>query len=671
MSTDVVVTGLGVWTALGTDPESFFDALCAGESGVGAVGDGMGPYPGKGPVVAIEGGPHRSSALALHAVRQALGGLDPADVDGPIAVVGASTSGDMVVGEVAYEAVLNGAEPGPDFVWAQLCDRPTEIVARELGLTGPRTSVSTACSSGAAAVGIAAWWIRTGRVRMAVAFGTDALCRLTVHGFGALGAVSPERCRPFDPDRTGLSLGEGAGALLLEDAAHAAARGARVRGRITGYGSATDAHHMTAPHPEGRGARQAVADALAEAGNPDLGWWCAHGTSTPLNDAMEVGVIGDVAADVPASSIKGAVGHTLGAAGAVELVATVLGLEQGRIPPNTGQQTSGWPHLDLPTEARSVDMDAAISVNFAFGGHNAAVVVQGGEPSTEAPEHRPDRTGRILDAEVAVPGGLSGLLAALEASEARPDDVETPKRPASIPAGKWRRMSRLARILACTVIPLMERHPDLDWSRMPMVHGTAMGEVVPSSAFLDRMFLEGPDRGSPTSFQNSVYNATSAHLSLVFDLRGPMETLSSGMATGLVALSRAMEWAERLNRPVLVVVGDDRNDTTLKAFHVVEGRPGETLIAVLVGPAGMGPLPGAVVEIPAVAVSDGPPTAGPVFGRRVALPYERGFAPVDGAIAVEDAVGLNCANGLLALLAGAPVVCEQDDALVVTARRDR
>ena len=667
MANDVVVTGLGVWTALGADPATFFDALCAGASGVGVAVEGSpagrGPFPGKGPVAAIPGGPHRSSDLALHAVRQALEGADPCTFAGPIGVVGASTSGDMVLGEVAYEAVLQGGAVTDDYVWAQLCDLPAMVVARELGLTGPRTSVSTACSSGAAAVGIAAWWIHTGRVKVAVAFGTDALCRLTVHGFGALGAVSSDRCRPFDPDRTGLSLGEGAGALLLEDAAHAVARGARIRGRIVGYGNATDAHHMTAPHPEGRGARQAVAAALAEAGSDRIDWWCAHGTSTPLNDQMEAGVIAAVAPKTPASSIKGAIGHTLGAAGAIELVATVLGLEQGRIPPNTGQQSSGWPALDLPTQTREAELQSAISVNFAFGGHNAAVVVdRATAPQTQQPPSlRVERSGRLLDAEVTVPGGAEGVLGDLEAGVPRPDDLETPSRPASIPAGRWRRMSRLSRLLAVTLLPLMERNPDLDWSTIPMVHGTMLGEVVPSSAFLDRMFLEGPDRGSPTSFQNSVYNATSAHLSLVFGMQGPMETLSSGMATGLVALSRGIEWAERHGGPVLVIVGDDRNPTILRAFEGI-GRAGESVAAVLVAPES--------AEGPVLTVVDGAPDAGAsAWGRAAALPYERGFTPHPGVRPIEQSVGLNCANGLLTLLSGAACVVDQDDALVLTAHR--
>jgi 3-oxoacyl-[acyl-carrier-protein] synthase II len=361
--TDVWITGVGCVCALGADPDAFFDALCAGRSAI----DGLGPFPGKGPVAAIPGGPHLTSELAEQAIRQALGGLDPAS----LALVGATTSGDMVRGEVEYRRRLEGEPPGPEFLWAQLCDRPAEIVARRLGFSGPRTSVSTACSSGAVAVGLAADQVASGRVQAAVAFGADALCGMTVHGFGALGAISPEPCRPFDLNRTGLSLGEGAAALLVESAEHARARGATPLARLAGWGTATDAHHMTAPDPEGRGARAAI----RRAGTSGVGWICAHGTATPLNDAMEAFALTAELPGVPVSSLKGAIGHTLGAAGAIELVAAVLAVVRGRVPPNTGCRESGF-DLDLVREVRAIDLRAALSVNFAFGGHNAAVRVE-------------------------------------------------------------------------------------------------------------------------------------------------------------------------------------------------------------------------------------------------------------------------------------------------------
>lgn len=358
----LVITGVGCWTAFGKGATTTFEGWCSGRSCIG----GGGPFPGKGPVAAIPGGPHLTSDLAIEVVREALGELP---VDG-VGLVGGTTSGDMVRGEVEYEAWRREQPVGDDFLWAQLADRPTQRVAAALEMNGPRVSISTACSSGAAAVGIAMDWVRSGRAPAVVAFGADALCRMTVHGFGSLGAMSPTGALPFAEERTGLSLGEGAAALLIEREEHAVARGATVLAELVGYGNAGDAHHMTAPHPEGRGARVAV----LEAGLDGVDWVCAHGTATPLNDPMEAAVLGELLPGVPVSSIKGAIGHTLGAAGAIELVQTVLALVHQRVPPNTGGGT-GLGKVEATTGGPA-ELRAALSVNFAFGGHNTAVRVQ-------------------------------------------------------------------------------------------------------------------------------------------------------------------------------------------------------------------------------------------------------------------------------------------------------
>ena len=162
----------------------------------------------------------------------------------------------------------------------------------------------------------------------------------------------------------------------------------------------------------------------------------------------------------------------------------------------------------------------------------------------------------VLDWTAVVPGGLEGLAEHLRSQTWRGHEVDTPKRPPEVPAGRWRRMSRFSRLTAITVLELKLRHADVDWESVPMVQGSAMGEVIPSSDFLDRVFSEGPENASPSNFQNSVYNATGAHLSLAFKLRGPAETISSGMATGLAALARGIEWLDR-HPHVLVVAGDD------------------------------------------------------------------------------------------------------------------
>jgi 3-oxoacyl-[acyl-carrier-protein] synthase II len=239
----------------------------------------------------------------------------------------------------------------------------------------------TACSSSATAIGYAGDRIRLGHVDVALAGGAEGLCRLTFLGFNALRATSPEPCRPFDRDRKGLNLGEGAAILVLESLEHAQARGARIYALLGGYGITADAHHMTAPHPEGDGAARAMEAALADAGlRPDqVGYVNAHGTATPHNDAAESKAIhrvfGAHAPSLCVSSIKSMVGHTLGAAEAIEAVASCLTIHERFVPPTVNLETPD-PSFGLdfvPKEARSIEVQALLSNSFAFGGNNTTL----------------------------------------------------------------------------------------------------------------------------------------------------------------------------------------------------------------------------------------------------------------------------------------------------------
>jgi 3-oxoacyl-[acyl-carrier-protein] synthase II len=258
-------------------------------------------------------------------------------------------------------------------------------VSQALGIFGPRVTFSTACSSSALAVAQAAEAIRRGTAPVAIAIGTDALCRLTYAGFDALQALDPEPCRPFDRDRRGLSLGEGAGALVLEDLEHARARGARARALVLGHATTADAHHVTAPHPEGSGALAALRAALtAAAVAPEMvDYINAHGSGTRQNDAVEIGalrgVFGRRLQAIPVSSTKSQVGHCLGAAGAIEAVATVLALEEGLLPPtvNVRHPDPAWADLDLvPAAGRRAALAVAVTSSHGFGGHNVTVVLE-------------------------------------------------------------------------------------------------------------------------------------------------------------------------------------------------------------------------------------------------------------------------------------------------------
>jgi 3-oxoacyl-(acyl-carrier-protein) synthase len=269
---------------------------------------------------------------------------------------------------------------------AQQVNGPGDEVARRLGVTGPVQTISSACSSGALALGAALEAVRTGTVDVAVAGGSDSLCELTYAGFNALRAVDEEPCAPFRAGRAGLSLGEGAAVLVLEPLERVLARGAEPLAELAGAGSSCDAHHMTAPDPSGAGAAAALAAALRDAGRSAeaIDFVNAHATGTPLNDAAEwealSAVLGARAESVPVVLTKAMLGHLLGSAGAIEAVATVLCLAHGELHPAPGALRAAGEAAGLPASLvvdRPLPLPAArcaVSLSLAFGGSNAALV---------------------------------------------------------------------------------------------------------------------------------------------------------------------------------------------------------------------------------------------------------------------------------------------------------
>ena len=239
----------------------------------------------------------------------------------------------------------------------------------------------TACSSGATAIGYARDLIRNKTAKVIIAGGTEPLSRITYASFNSLKAVDKEYCKPFDKNRQGLSLGEGAGIMILESLSHAQSRSARIYGEVLGYGVSCDSYHMTAPDPEASGAVRCMNAALqdAEVHHSLVNYVNAHGTATPANDLMETRgikkVFGQRAYEIPVSSTKSMTGHTLGASGAIEGVASVLGIVHQFIPP-TIHQTEPDPECDLDyvTEgSRKADLSIVLSNSFAFGGNNTSI----------------------------------------------------------------------------------------------------------------------------------------------------------------------------------------------------------------------------------------------------------------------------------------------------------
>ncbi|MEV4493401.1 beta-ketoacyl-ACP synthase II [Micromonospora coxensis] len=400
---DVVVTGLGATTPLGGDVASTWDAMLAGRSGVGPLTQ---EWAAQLPVqiaaqLAVDPAEvlervklrrlDRSEAIALIAAHQAWAdagladsGLDPERL---AVSVGSGIGGATTL--LAQDDILEKSGPrrvSPHTVPMLMPNGPAAWVGLELGAKAGVHSVASACATGAEAIALGLDIIRAGRADVVVAGGTEAVIHpLPIAGFASMRAMStrndePERAsRPWDKGRDGFVLGEGAGIVVLERADHAAARGARVYARLAGAGITSDAYDMVQPHAEGEGAIRAIRKAIADAdvAKMDIMHVNAHATSTPVGDMLEIGALHQALGDHPVlAATKSMTGHLLGAAGALESIATILAIRDGVVPPtiNLDDPDDGLTMDVAAHEARHMEIPAALNNAFGFGGHNVALV---------------------------------------------------------------------------------------------------------------------------------------------------------------------------------------------------------------------------------------------------------------------------------------------------------
>ncbi len=399
-SASVVVTGIGLVTPLGMGRERVWKRLLAGANGIRPVASFDtsayavnlgGEVPDFDPMLMFKrldpNETPRASQLAVAAARLA---LDDAGLQSKperperFGVAMGTTSGEPIEVERHTDKVMAGALDRVDdgLVRRYPCHVIAGAVATEVGFAGPNTMIPAACAAGSYALAHAADQLRWGRADVMIAGGADAFSRITYTGFARLGAIAPERCQPFDRNRKGMIPGEGAAVLVLERADDARSRGARVFAEVAGYGLSCDAHHMTAAHPEGAGAARAMTQALHVAGleSDDVDYISAHGTGTPTNDRLETKavqrVFGDGAARVATSSIKSMIGHTMGAASAIESAVCALTIAEGWVPPTMNFETPD-PECALdcvPNQAREMPVRVAMNNAYAFGGNNASVL---------------------------------------------------------------------------------------------------------------------------------------------------------------------------------------------------------------------------------------------------------------------------------------------------------
>jgi 3-oxoacyl-[acyl-carrier-protein] synthase II len=396
----VAVTGIGVASPLGHGPSSLLRGLLESRSCLGplsrfdagietvTVAEIREPLPVKSvPGYRLS----RTDRLGVMAARQAVSQVFPGCVDWrETGIVMATTVGGL--SEIESDLVSDPRGHYRRGAFGKASTYQTSQVASCIGadleVEGPRLGVSVACASGAMAIALGARMILDGSAPMVLAGGSEALCAFTLGGFNALQALDPEPCSPFDTDRRGLNLGEGAAVVMLESLERARDREAQVLSILLGWGMSNDAHHPTAPHADGLGLSESMIAAMrmAEVDPEQIGYLNAHGTGTPLNDAAEVkgieSAFGDRKQPIPVSSTKSYLGHCLGAAGAIETVVTILSLQSGVLPPTLRlanpieSETVDW----LAGEPRRAPLSVAMTASAGFGGSNTSLILGRAEP---------------------------------------------------------------------------------------------------------------------------------------------------------------------------------------------------------------------------------------------------------------------------------------------------
>lgn len=581
----VWITGLGLVTPLGGDAPSSLRRLVLGDRGIGPLT--LFDLPGARSTIAAEAtftdlheAVARTDAMALSAAREALRAAGIGS-QGVHLIVGGTTAGMLETEELLTR--LSSRVPSPE-EGTRLRSHPlsstVDTLHDKLGPFASTRTVCCACTSGAAAIAIGFGWIRTGRATRVLAGGADALCRLTLSGFGALAVLDPAPCRPFDRRRAGLNLGEGAGFVVLEHEDHARARGQAPIAVLLGAAMGGEAHHVTSPEADGKTATRIMRSALQSAGlaPSDVGYVNAHGTATPLNDRAEATAIRACFGDqrVHVSSSKGQIGHTLGAAGAIEAVIAAHVVSAGVIPPTAGlDEPDPGCDIDHVLASRPLESGKAVMSNsFGFGGTGATLVI--GPASVPAPapvepraslfesagssgelvadSHR--KPGELVVTGVAVLalgvvvtdlGELSAFatndLGSLDAEAIAPSARRADPTERLDPA-RTRRMDRAGRLATAVMSAALGR---ADLGAQPLrrsdaaaISGTSFGNVDGSTRFMNRVLDLGAHLASPVDFPNLVPSSPVSHAAIYLGLGGPAlatpdlsATAESAVATGL------------------------------------------------------------------------------------------------------------------------------------------
>jgi 3-oxoacyl-(acyl-carrier-protein) synthase len=595
-----VITGIGIVAAPGFGIEEVWRAIDGGQCGLRPMS--LFESPRYGQVLAGEvrrdlrelGAPmkgSRSDRLGWLAARQAIetskidlrGYAERAGV-----LLGASVGGSFDCERFLTALIKQGKVRARPTRFHE-CDSAIQIIAEDFGLYGPSMAVATACSSGALAIATAADLIMAGEADVMLAGGSDSLSRMTWGGFHSLLLVDGAGCRPFDANRAGMSLGEGAAILVIEAEEVARARGATILARLAGWGATCDAHHATAPHPQGAGAAAAMQSALRRAGlEPGaIDYVNAHGTGTRDNDLAEANALKSVFGQrvPPVSSTKRFFGHSLAASGAIEAAVCIEALRRAQMPPNIGFTTPDSAiGIEPVKEIRQTSLTHVMSNSFGFGGNNAVLIFS--QPDS------PPLTRSFRTKPVAVTGiGVVGPGVVINRQ------IEPPLLAETLPAHSCGTLAeaealspnqrrRLNRLVQMALIAARGSHSTNSAQRVAIAMGTGMGCLEEGAVFIENLISKDEREPMPARFPGSVHNAPAAQIAIDQQARGLNSAPTMGEISFECALWQSMNqlWADEADCAIAGAV-DELNKYVLSIGKrwgqwTEQTRPGEGAGAV-------------------------------------------------------------------------------------------
>ena len=545
-----VITGLGLVTAAGCGVEEVWQAIATGTSGLKPLSLFQSPRYGQISVGEIQhdlaklGAPlrgSRSDKLGWLATRYALADAKinlAAVADRAGIVLGCSVGGSFDSEQFLTTLIKRGKMRARPTRFHE-CHSAVDLIADDFGLFGPGLTLATACSSSALAIATAAEFIMRGEADVMLAGGADSLSRMTWGGFHSLLLVDAAGCRPFDATRAGMTLGEGAAMLVLEAEEVALARGAKILARLTGWGASCDAHHATAPHPEGAGALAAMQGALrrAQLDATAIDYINAHGTGTRDNDLAEARALKKLfgARVPPFSSTKRFFGHALAASGAIEAVVCVEALRRQIVPPNPGFTVPDAAiDLEPVTTLRAAELTHVMSNSFGFGGNNAALIFSRPE-ATARPRPTQRVTAAITGLGVIGAGaiGLREIAPPLPPGKVLVHDCGELADAAQLTPNQRRRSSRLIQMALLTA---RRSHTPDPTQRVAVALGTGMGCLETAALFIENLISKDEREPMPAQFPNSVHNAPAAQIAIDQGAHG----LNSAPTCGEISFESAL-----------------------------------------------------------------------------------------------------------------------------------